>query len=288
MRSVWQEFRFAIYPHRLRGGCAAATSAPMSESPATFLATEGIHNFRDYGGYPTQGGGRVVTGLLYRSGQHVDASEADLQTFADLGIRTVIDLRGNGERERHPCRRPDLWDGEVVFYDGETSSRPPHEPEQPIELTKDSAHVRMLKVYTRMPQNRPMQVIFGDYLRALAERDGASLVHCFAGKDRTGIAAALLHHILGVSRADMLTEFLRTNDAPTYEILERQSLPGIEARLGPLSREAVAELMEVREAYFDRFLEVVDGEWRSLDAYLGDAIGVDDRLRDRLQERFVA
>ena len=253
----------------------------------TFFATEGIHNFRDYGGYPTQGGGRVRNGLLFRSGQHVEASEADLQTFADLGIRTVIDLRGNGERERHPCRRPDPWDGEVVFYDGETSSRPPHEPTTPIELTKDAAHGRMLSVYTRMPQNQAMQVIFGHYLRALAEREGASLVHCFAGKDRTGIAAVLLHHILGVSRADMLTEFLRTNDAPTYEILERQSLPGIEARFGPLPREAVAELMEVREAYLDRFMEVVDAEWGSLDAFLRDAIGVDDRLRDALSERFV-
>jgi protein tyrosine/serine phosphatase len=176
----------------------------------------------------------------------------------------------------------------VVFYDGETSSRPPHEPDQPLELTAEAAHGRMLKVYTRMPGNKAMQAIFGQYLRALAERDGASLVHCFAGKDRTGIAAALLHHILGVSRADMLTEFLRTNDAPTYEILERQSLPGIEERLGPLPRDAVNELMQVREAYFDRFMEVVDGEWGSLDAFLAQAIGVDDALRDRLQSRFVA
>ena len=55
----------------------------------------------------------------------------------------------------------------------------------------------MLTLYTRMPENPAMQVIFGQYLRTLADRDGASLVHCFAGKDRTGIAAALLHHILG-------------------------------------------------------------------------------------------
>ena len=259
----------------------------MTDTP-TFYATDGIHNFRDYGGYPTQGGGRVRTGLLFRSGQHCEASEADLQTFAELGIRTVIDLRGNAERERHPCRRPELWDGEVVFYDGETSSRPPHEPDQPIELTAETAHDRMLKVYTRMPHNAAMQAIFGQYLNALAERDGASLVHCFAGKDRTGIAAALLHHILGVSHGDILTEFLHTNDAPTYGILERQSLPGIEARLGgPLDRAAVKELMEVREAYFDRFVEVVDGEWGSLDAFLAQAIGVDDALRERLNRRFV-
>ena len=260
----------------------------MSDSGPTFLATDGIHNFRDYGGYPTQGGGRVRDGLLFRSGQHVEASESDLITFADLGIRTVIDLRGNAERERHPCRRPDLWDGVVVFFDGETSSRPPHEPEQPTELTAETAHGRMLKVYSRMPGNEAMQSIFGQYLRALAERDGASLVHCFAGKDRTGIAAALLHHILGVSRADMLEEFLRTNAAPTYEILERQSLPGIEERLGPIPRDAVAELMEVREAYFDRFIETVDGQWGSLDSFLEQAIGVDDALREKLNTRFVA
>lgn len=259
----------------------------MSDSP-TFLATEGIHNFRDYGGYPTQGGGRVRTGLLYRSGQHVEASEADLATFAQLGIRTVIDLRGNGERARHPCRRPDLWDGEVVFYDGETSSSPPHVPTEPVAITKQAAHERMLKVYTRMPHNEAMQTIFGQYLRALASREGASLVHCFAGKDRTGIAAALLHHILGVARADMLEEFLRTNHAPTYAILERQSLPGIEARLGgPIDRAAVAELMEVREAYFERFFTTVEEHWASLDAFLERAIGVDDATRDALQARFV-
>ncbi|MCD1621479.1 tyrosine-protein phosphatase [Citromicrobium bathyomarinum] len=259
-----------------------------TDSDATFLATEGIHNFRDYGGYPTQGGGRVVSGLLYRSGQHVEASDADLRTFADLGIRTVIDLRGNGERERHPCRRPDLWDGEVVFYDGETSSSPPHVPQEKRELTPETAQERMLTLYTRMPENPAMQVIFGQYLRTLADRDGASLVHCFAGKDRTGIAAALLHHILGVSRADMVTEFLRTNDAPTYDILERQSLPGIEARLGPLDRPTIDALMQVRESYFDRFIGTVDRRWGSLDAFLAQTIGVDDALRDQLQARFVA
>ena len=56
-----------------------------TDRDATFLATEGIHNFRDYGGYPTRGGGRVVSGLLYRSGQHVEASDEDLAAIAALG-----------------------------------------------------------------------------------------------------------------------------------------------------------------------------------------------------------
>ena len=258
------------------------------QKPDPFLTTEGIHNFRDFGGWPGADGKTVRTGLLYRSGQHVEASDEDLAAIAALDIRTVIDLRGEGERARNPCRRVEGWNGEVLFYDGETSSSPPHMEITPDTTTAAFARERMLAVYTRMPVNPAMQTMFARYLRALVEREGASLVHCFAGKDRTGIAAALLHHILGVSRADMVTEFLRTNDAPTYDILERQSLPGIEARLGPLDRPTIDALMQVRESYFDRFVGTVDERWGSLDGYLAQVIGVDDPLRERLNDRFVA
>ena len=91
-----------------------------------FLATQGIHNFRDYGGWPTEDGGSVRRGLLFRSGQHVGATDADLAAIAALDIRTVVDLRGESERDRNPCRRVEGWNGEVVFYEGETSSTPPH------------------------------------------------------------------------------------------------------------------------------------------------------------------
>ncbi len=70
-----------------------------------FYVTQGIHNLRDYGGYATSGGGRVKAGLLFRSGQHMEASDADLDLVHALDIRTVIDLRGNSEREGFPCSR---------------------------------------------------------------------------------------------------------------------------------------------------------------------------------------
>ena len=168
------------------------------QNPDPFLITEGIHNFRDFGGWPGADGNKVRTGLLYRSGQHVEASDEDLAAIAALDIRTVIDLRGEGERARNPCRRVDGWDGEVLFYEGETSSSPPHMDITPDTTTAAFARERMLAVYTRMPVNPAMQTMFARYLRALVERDGASLVHCFAGKDRTGIAATLVPHILGV------------------------------------------------------------------------------------------
>ncbi len=257
--------------------------------PDPFLTTEGIHNFRDFGGWPGADGKTVRTGLLFRSGQHVEASDEDLAAIAALDIRTVIDLRGEGERARNPCRRVDGWDGEVLFYEGETSSSPPHMDITSETTTAAFARERMLAVYTRMPVNPAMQTMFARYLRALVEREGASLVHCFAGKDRTGIAATLVLHILGVSETDQRAEFLRTNDAPTIDVLRRQSVPGIEARLGrTLDEEGIRALLEVHGHYLDRFHAIVNESYGSLDAWLEAEIGVDDALREALRERYLA
>ena len=259
------------------------------QNPDPFLVTEGIHNFRDFGGWLGADGKQVRSGLLYRSGQHVEASDEDLAAIAALDIRTVIDLRGAGERSRNPCRRAEGWDGEVLFYEGETSSSPPHMDIAPDTTTAEFARERMLAVYTKMPVNPAMQTMFARYLRALAERDGASLVHCFAGKDRTGIAATLVLHILGVSEADQRAEFLRTNDAPTLAVLRRQSVPGIEARLGrTLEEDGIRALLEVHGDYLDRFHEVVNEKYGSLDTWLEAEIGVDDALRARLRKRYLA
>ncbi|KZY56560.1 protein tyrosine phosphatase [Erythrobacter sp. HI0063] len=258
------------------------------QNPDPFLITEGIHNFRDFGGWLGADGRQVRTGLLYRSGQHVEASDADLAAIDALDIRTVIDLRGEGERARNPCRRVEGWDGDVLFYEGETSSSPPHMDITPETTTAEFARERMLAVYTRMPVNPAMQTMFARYLRALVERDGASLVHCFAGKDRTGIAATLVLHILGVSEADQRAEFLRTNDAPTIDVLRRQSVPGIEARLGrTLDEEGIRALLEVHGDYLDRFHAIVNESYGSLDAWLEAEIGVDDALREALRERYL-
>lgn len=262
----------------------------MNETESvSFLPARGIHNLRDYGGWLTQDGRQVRHGVLFRSGQHVGATDADLALLAGLDIRTVIDLRGSSERARNPCRRVEGFAGEVIFYDGETSSSPPHMDVGPDTTTAQFARERMLAVYTRMPANPAMQEMFRRYLAILAERDGASLVHCFAGKDRTGIAATLLLHILGVSERNQMAEFLRTNSAPTLSVLRAQSVPGIEQRLGrKLDEEGVRALLEVDESYLTRFRETVAEMDGSLDGWLGARIGVDEDLRRALRSRFVA
>lgn len=258
-------------------------------SPGPFLPTQGIHNLRDYGGYAAAGGARVKTGLLWRSGQHMEASTADLETLARLDIRTIIDLRGTSERATFPCRRHPDFNARVIAYDGETTNSPPHEGGGGrAEMTPQKARERMLAVYTRMPNNPAMLDMFTRYFAALQTREGASLVHCFAGKDRTGVAASLLLHVLGVHRDDVLAEFLRTNDAPTIHILERQSLPRMEAHYGVIAPEAKANLMGVLPEYFATYVAEATRIAGSLDAYLASALGVDEARKQRLRERFLA
>ncbi|MEP5188161.1 MAG: tyrosine-protein phosphatase [Marinomonas sp.] len=253
-----------------------------------FVPTDGIHNLRDFGGYAAAGGGTVKTGVLFRSGQHVGASDADLTAVDALGLGTVIDLRGNGERASHPCRRSDNFTAEIVLFDGETSNMPPHMDIDEHTTTAEYAHARMIATYTRMVHNPPMIDLFGRYLHALVERDGASLVHCFAGKDRTGVAATLVLHILGVSRDDQRREFLLTNDAPTFHILRDQAVPGFETRWGrKLDDGAVRALLEVHSDYLDTYLAEAEKTAGSLDAYITGTLGVDEAVQDALRAKLI-
>lgn len=259
------------------------------ENSRAFLPMQGIHNLRDYGGWPTVDGGTVRTGLLWRSGQHMDASDADLDALHALDIRTVIDLRGISERSRFPCRRHDEFAAEIIAHDGETSNSPPHEGGGgTLAMTGEKAFDRMIAVYRRMPVNPAMIAMFRRYFEALARRDGASLVHCFAGKDRTGIAASLLLHALGVHRDDYTAEFLRTNDAPTREILERQSLPRMREVYSEITEDALVNLMGVREEYIATYITEIEREHGSLDSYLSQTLDVDEERKARLRERLVA
>lgn len=270
----------------------------ISDSPAPvsgtarigpFFVTEGIHNLRDYGGYAVPGAGRVRTGLLLRSGQHMEASEADLALIDALDIRTIVDLRGTSEREGFPCRRHANFAAQVIAYDGETSNSPPHEGGGgQIVMTPEKARERMLAVYNRMPINPAMIWVFREYFRALDENEGGSLVHCFAGKDRTGIAASLLLHVLGVHHDDIVAEFLLTNEAPTRAILERQSLPRMQAHYGAIEPEALHNLMGVLPDYLDTYIAKVTQDHGSLDAYLATILGVDGPRKERLRAKLVA
>lgn len=250
------------------------------------LPLEGVNNFRDYGDYPVAGGGRVKRGALWRSGQHVAASDQDLVAIGTLGLATVIDLRGDSERQANPCRRPEGFAAEVLFCEGETAGLASHFDAGEGVVTADDARAAMCRLYSEMPYRPNLVSVLRRYFPALAEGKGASLIHCFAGKDRTGFAVAVTHHLLGVPPDDAMQDYLLTNAAT-----KGRSIPGKAGedsrKYEMLSEAASQALMGVAPEYLDAAFVAMRESHGTVDAYLRDVLGVSDDLRNRIRTALI-
>lgn len=251
------------------------------------LPLQGVHNFRDYGGYGAAGGGQVKRGVLWRSGQHGEASDADLAAIAALELATVIDLRGNTERSHAPCRRPDGFAAEVLFFDGETAGLGSHVDAAAGVLTEEQARAAMRSLYAGIAYRPNLVDVLRRYFAALQQRDGASLVHCLAGKDRTGFAVALLHHVLGVHPDDAMADYLLTKTAGNIEKRIAAGAAPIRAKYGQIDDGAIRALMGVEAEYLDTAWAALKDSHGGLDRYLAEVLGVGPAERAALLERFV-
>nr|MDJ0643209.1 tyrosine-protein phosphatase [Erythrobacter sp.] len=244
-------------------------SATMIRDTETgpFIATEGIHNLRDYGGYATSDGGRVKTGLLFRSGHHADATDGDLRTVEGLQLAYVIDLRGDSERARHTCRRPAKFPAEVLYVEGETAGLAPHLEAAEGSVDAQGAHRAMVELYAALPDRTGLNSALRRYFAALASGRGSSLVHCAAGKDRTGIAVDLLHHLLGVHPDDAMADYLLTNQSPRNEerIAHGRALMG--GKYGARDDATIRVLMGADAAFLEAARQSLRDRFGSMDAY---------------------
>ncbi|MBD2842115.1 tyrosine-protein phosphatase [Erythrobacter rubeus] len=252
-----------------------------------FLSTEAIHNLRDYGGYAVAGGGRVKTGLLFRSGHHAKATESDLETVSGLDLKHVVDLRGDSERERHTCRRPKGFDAEVLFFEGETAGLAPHLEAAEGSVDASTAHKAMVDLYGALPDRTGLNSVLRDYFTALASGTGASLVHCAAGKDRTGIAVDLLHHILGVHADDAMHDYLLTNHSPRNEERIAHGMALMGGKYGAKDEATMRVLMGVDAEFLEAARKSMTDRFGSTDAYLEQVLGVDAAKRERIKDQLV-
>lgn len=254
------------------------------------LPMVGVHNFRDYGGY-TARRGRLRRGLLWRSGQHCDATPADLALVHSVGINTVIDLRGDSERASYPCLRHDEFGGAVLFHPGETSGRPGkavHEQAAFNVQTAEQAHNAMLQVYTKLPFQPVLVGTYRLYMEALARREGASLLHCLAGKDRTGLGVALVHHLLGVHHDDIVDDYLLTNTAGDPEARIAAGEPHVRSGFGRKMEDAALRvLMGVDAAFLDQSFVAMVERHGSVEAYARDMLGVTPHIIAAMEHRLI-
>lgn len=247
---------------------------------------EGIENFRDFGGYGTACGRGLRRGRLYRSGHHSLATETDLARMRDLGVVTIVDLRHISERRREPGRRWDGFDAKVIESDV-PSDRPDWvEALTTAPQTAEWWRGQTLAHYRENPFDPRLIDLFSRFLHGVGEADGAVVVHCAAGKDRTGIACALLHHVAGVSETDLISDFLLTNEESRIARRMAQTADFVERLTG---RRPPDEAMRVAVSVYPEFLEAafeaIHAAHGSLDGYIEQALGVDDALRSRIRDR---
>jgi protein tyrosine/serine phosphatase len=156
------------------------------------------------------------------------------------------------------------------------------------DLTVETMRHFLVDYYRHAPFKTRHIDLYARYFKALAEADGAVLIHCAAGKDRTGVLAALTHHLLGVAYDDSLIDYLLTNDQARIERRMPLFADYVETQNGRRpSEDFMRASMGVEALYLDTAFDAIKARHGSIDAYLQEALGVDAALTRRIEQRLL-
>lgn len=242
-----------------------------SSNSRRVVPISGSHNLRDIGGYETRDG--KVTGWrkVYRSGTLSEIEPEAVDALSDLGLKVVCDLRANPERALRPSRLPPGHDYLLLERDHETSSGDLAAVIRAPGLTADNAAMLMAGFYTRLAYEQA-----GSYrplFQCLAEGRLSLLFHCAAGKDRTGVAAAILLDVLHVPRETIMEDYL-----VTQQFYERSHAlfraKREERREHVLDNDVWRPLLRADATYLNAMFAEIDRRHGSSEGYLNDELGI--------------
>jgi protein-tyrosine phosphatase len=230
-------------------------------------------NFRDLA-EPVRPHVPVRWRTLFRSDHLGSLQPDDARQIQALGIRRVIDFRGERERLTAACALPDVRVHALsieptivqVLSDLIAAGQ---------SLSPDDVVSHMQDTYRGFVRHNTQR--FREFFTLLLESGEPTVFHCTAGKDRTGFAAALVLHALGATRAQILDDYLLTNQR-----LRRP--PGAGMGLTP---EVAAVLWGVQSEFLAASFEAVEQDHGSLDGYLREGLGVADPERERLRALYL-
>ena len=237
---------------------------------------QGGVNFRDLGGYATTDGRRVDWGRLFRSGHLSNLTGDDKDCVASLDIRTVCDLRVADELVAENTQLPGTPEIEVLGIPPGVKDR--FFFHRLFENTDAPADVALAMHEVMRSLVLDSGSNFGRIFEILLEvREGNVLINCSAGKERTGIAAALILTALGVPREAILDDFMLSQVYfPAETELERVYEKYTVRATGEQARRLVMPLLETRESYLQSTFDAIDEHFGSGDAFLRQTYGLGD------------
>lgn len=241
-------------------------------------------NFRDIGGIAAQSGRLIRKGLVYRSEGPASFDDLHAEELRALGIRLVCDLRSEIERDRDPHRW--LTDGvRVLDLDMNTDLRAGSNDGWAYlrdNPTRAGALTAMRHNYAAMPAALLPQL--AGFIDALIAGETPMLVHCTAGKDRTGVLLAVLLRALGVAQVDIMQDYLRSDVFGKNRSMGKSLADSFDAYFGFVPPdEVIATLMGVHPAFLEAAFAVIDSDWGGMGGYLAVA-GIDSGKERALRD----
>ncbi len=279
--------RSALFLTLLLSGVASA------QTVSTPTVT-GALNFRDLGGIRTSDGHVLRSGMIFRSGELSHLTASDFDALSPLHIRYVFDLRTDSERTAAPTH----WTGDqasmMPISVGFPASEDPSQSMKRIFANgtgPDQVKDGMKAITVQIALDGAPEI--GTILHDLASGDEPAIIHCTAGKDRTGIVTAVLLRVLGVPQATVAADYLRSNDAVPAQMARLHAAATATATyaaaanpLASLPPESIKVLMGVDPSYLSAAFAAIDARYGSFDNYVAQGLKLRpsdiQKLRDRL------
>ncbi len=250
----------------------AAPAAAAQAAHERLLPLQNVQNARDIGGYRTVDGRTVKWDVIFRTAELSHLSAADIDVLRSKGVRSIHDLRSIDERKAQPT----AWAGEgaptITAFDY-TMDNAAFGPLLQGGVTADKAREVFAGSYPQMLQMQRQQhkALFADLLKG----EGAVVYHCSAGKDRTGIATALILSALGVPRETIVTDYELSNRYYRPDLSRADKDNPQMAAFARLPADVRAVFMGVDARYLQAVFATIDRDYGSVEGYLQRELGVD-------------
>jgi len=253
--------------------------AQVADSTQRHVVLKGAANFRDLGGYQTTDGHHVKWGEIYRSADISKLTDSDLVVLKNRNINYDVDLRGHQEAQQAPDRLNPGMDY-ILLPAGSDGLN--NWMKSITKVKGSGGDSLMIIFYSNIDSLALRYKPFFDKLLALPQ--GQALVfHCTAGKDRTGIGAALLLYSLGVPYETIVNDFLATN---YYRKGVNAKMTGQMAAMH-IDPEVAKTMLSVKKEDLDATFSAITKRYGSVDIYLKTQIGLDDEKIALLKKKFL-